>query len=232
MLTVTAAGVLLGFLVGALAGAVRGDTRFGLAYGLLTAGIGWSAASLIAGNRADGMAGIGDLVLGGSCSGSWWCPPASPVSCSSTAGGSTGPGRPGDDARSTLGRIGPKGAASAPRATTCQAAAAAHLPRRPTTPLHCGNTSFSSRYLVGTVRLVATARGDHRVGGPSVGPSRVSRSTNPARRSIGAGSRSGRCRLIASTTFLTVADSIWQRSQCSRCSATNSASCGPSSPSR
>ena len=64
-MTVLLAGGLIGLVVGALSGAVRGGSRFGVAYGLLAAGIAWSASSIVAGNRADGMAGIGDLVMGG-----------------------------------------------------------------------------------------------------------------------------------------------------------------------
>lgn len=65
MVTVLVAGGLIGLVVGALLGAARGGKWFGLAYGLLAAGIVWSASSIIAGNRADGMAGISNLVLGG-----------------------------------------------------------------------------------------------------------------------------------------------------------------------
>lgn len=64
-MTVVVAGGLVGLVVGAVLGPARGGTRFGLAYGLLAAGIVWSVAAISAGNRADGMAGIGDLVLGG-----------------------------------------------------------------------------------------------------------------------------------------------------------------------
>lgn len=52
-------------VVGVLLGLARGGMRFGVAYGLLAAGVVWSASAIVAGNRADGMAGVGDLVLGG-----------------------------------------------------------------------------------------------------------------------------------------------------------------------
>lgn len=65
MVTALAAGGLIGLVVGVLLGLARGGRRFGVAYGLLAAGIVWSASAIVAGNRADGMAGIGDLVMGG-----------------------------------------------------------------------------------------------------------------------------------------------------------------------
>lgn len=65
MVTALAAGGLIGLVVGLLLGLARGGPRFGVAYGLLAAGIVWSASAIVAGNRADGMAGLGDLVLGG-----------------------------------------------------------------------------------------------------------------------------------------------------------------------
>ena len=46
-------------------GLARGGARFGVAYGLLAAGVVWSAAAIVAGNRAGELAGIGELVLGG-----------------------------------------------------------------------------------------------------------------------------------------------------------------------
>ena len=65
MVTALVVGGLIGLVVGVLLGLARGGMRFGVSYGLLAAGIVWSASAIIAGNRADGMAGIGDLVLGG-----------------------------------------------------------------------------------------------------------------------------------------------------------------------
>ena len=65
MVTALVAGGLIGLVVGVPLGLARGGRRFGVAYGLLAAGIVWSASAILAGNRADGMAGIGDLVLGG-----------------------------------------------------------------------------------------------------------------------------------------------------------------------
>jgi hypothetical protein len=63
--TVVVAGGLIGLVAGVLLGAARGGKWFGLAYGLLAAGVVWSVSLIIAGSRADGMAGISDLVLGG-----------------------------------------------------------------------------------------------------------------------------------------------------------------------
>lgn len=51
--------------MGVLLGLARGGARFGVAYGLLAAGVVWSAAAIIAGNRAGELAGLGELVLGG-----------------------------------------------------------------------------------------------------------------------------------------------------------------------
>ena len=65
MVATWVAGGLCGIVVGALLGAARGGRRFGIAYGLVAAGLVWSGAAIVAGNRADGMAGIGDLVLAG-----------------------------------------------------------------------------------------------------------------------------------------------------------------------
>jgi len=65
VVTMWVAGALAGLVVGALLASARGGTRFGVAYGLAAAGSVWAAASIVAGNRADGMAGMGDLVLGG-----------------------------------------------------------------------------------------------------------------------------------------------------------------------
>ena len=65
MVTALAVGGLIGLVLGVSLGFARGGRRFGVAYGLLAAGIVWSASAILAGNRADGMAGIGDLVLGG-----------------------------------------------------------------------------------------------------------------------------------------------------------------------
>lgn len=48
-----------------LLGLARDGMRFGVAYGLLAAGSCGRASAIVAGNRADGMAGVGDLVLGG-----------------------------------------------------------------------------------------------------------------------------------------------------------------------
>lgn len=65
MLTVVVVGGLIGLVVGMAFAAARGGRWFGFAYGLLAAGIVWAASAIIAGNRADGMAGIGEVVLGG-----------------------------------------------------------------------------------------------------------------------------------------------------------------------
>ncbi|TVR20029.1 MAG: hypothetical protein EA387_12375 [Nitriliruptor sp.] len=65
MVMVLVAGGLIGLVVGGLLGAARGGMWFGVAYGVLAAGIMWSVSAIIAGNRADGLAGVGDLVMGG-----------------------------------------------------------------------------------------------------------------------------------------------------------------------
>ena len=59
MVTALVVGGLIGLVVGVSLGFARGGRRFGVAYGLLAAGIVWSASAILAGSRADGMAGIG-----------------------------------------------------------------------------------------------------------------------------------------------------------------------------